>query len=75
MATYQGLPRFSNVSFEAAYPFGQVNLETPQIPMKVRMKSFNPLIPGDADNSSIPMAVIDLEQWIKANWKQQFSLS
>jgi len=61
MATNHGLPRFENVSFDAAYPFGQVNLSTPQIPLKVKIKAFNPLIPGDVDNSSIPLAVIDFE--------------
>ncbi len=61
VATNHGLPRFSEAGFEAAYPFGQVSLATPQIPVMVKIKSFNPLIPGDADNSSIPMAVIDFE--------------
>ena len=61
VATNHGLPRFENVSFDAAYPFGQVNLSTPQLPLEVKMKAFNPLIPGDVDNSSIPMAVLDFE--------------
>jgi non-lysosomal glucosylceramidase len=56
-----GLPRFTDASFDAAYPFGQVNLQTPQVPISVKIKAFNPLIPGDIDNSSIPMAVIDFE--------------
>ncbi len=61
VATNHGLPRFENVSFDAAYPFGQVNLNTPQLPLDVTMKAFNPLIPGDVDNSSIPMAVLDFD--------------
>jgi len=61
IATNHGLPRFSEASFDAAYPFGQVNLKTPQIPVSARMKAFNPLIPGDIDNSSLPLAVIDYE--------------
>ncbi len=61
IATNHGLPRFNEVSFEAAYPFGQVNLTTPQIPVKVKIKAFNPLIPGDVGNSSIPVAVLDFE--------------
>ena len=52
-STNHGLPRFDEVSFEAAYPFGQVNLITPQIPVSVKIKAFNPLIPGDIDNISI----------------------
>lgn len=61
VATNHGFPRFEEVSFEAAYPFGQVSLQTPQVPLKVKMKGFNPLIPCDTGNSSIPLAVIDFE--------------
>lgn len=61
IATNHGLPRFKESSFEAAYPFGQVNLSLPELPVQIRIKSFNPLIPGDIDNSSIPVAVIDFE--------------
>lgn len=74
LATNHGLPRFKEVSFEAAYPFGQVNLKTPQIPIEVKIKAFNPLIPGDIDNSSIPMAVIDFELTNTTNKEISFSV-
>ncbi len=74
VATNHGLPRFKSSSFDAAYPFGQVNLSTPQIPVKVRIKSFNPLIPGDIDNSSIPMAVLDFELTNTSDKEVLFSL-
>jgi len=61
VATNHGLPRFSEVSFETAYPYGQVNLKTPQVPVSVKIKSFNPFIPGNIDDSSIPVAVLDFE--------------
>lgn len=61
IATNHGLPRFSENSFDASYPFGRVNLQTPQIPVDVKIKAFNPLIPGDIDNSSIPVAILDFE--------------
>jgi uncharacterized protein (DUF608 family) len=61
VARNHGFPRFENVTFEAAYPFGTVNLETPQLPIRVKVKAFNPLIPADIDNSSIPVAIIDFE--------------
>lgn len=56
-----GLPRFEGAIFEAAYPFGQVSLSSVHVPLEVKVKSFNPLIPGNIDDSSIPMAVIDVE--------------
>lgn len=52
------LPRFRNCSFEAAYPLGQVLLSDPNVPLDVRFQAFNPLIPGDTDRSSIPVAVL-----------------
>lgn len=74
VATNHGMPRFSDVNFEAAYPFGQVNLSTPQLPVMVKIKSFNPLIPGDIDNSSIPMAVVDFELTNTSGREIQFSI-
>jgi len=53
-----GLPRFRNCSFAAAYPLGQVMLSDIDVPVDVRIKAFNPLIPGDAEASGIPMAVL-----------------
>jgi non-lysosomal glucosylceramidase len=74
IATNHGLPRFSEVSFETAYPFGQVNLETKQVPVNVKIKSFNPFIPGDIDNSSIPMAVLDFELTNETSKEVSFSI-
>ncbi|MFD1140285.1 GH116 family glycosyl-hydrolase [Larkinella insperata] len=56
-----GFPRFTDASFEAAYPLGQVNLSDPKMPVRVRIKGFNPFVPGDADASGIPMAVLAYE--------------
>jgi uncharacterized protein (DUF608 family) len=53
-----GLPRFRRASFAAAYPFGQVLLFDPDVPVDVRLEAFNPLIPGNADDSGIPIAVL-----------------
>jgi non-lysosomal glucosylceramidase len=52
------LPRFRHGEFHAAYPFGQVLLSDPDLPVDVRVEAFNPLIPGDADASGIPVAVL-----------------
>jgi non-lysosomal glucosylceramidase len=57
-APNHGLPRFRSCSFDAAYPFGQVNLHDPGVPLDVRIEAFNPLVPGDADRSGIPVAVL-----------------
>ena len=58
VAPNHGLPRFGRCTFAAAYPFGQVLLDDPLVPLGVRIEAFNPLIPGDADDSGIPVAVL-----------------
>jgi len=58
---HHGFPRFAKVSFEAAYPFGQVSLSDEAMPVKVRIKGFNPLIPCNSEDSGIPVAVLSYE--------------
>ncbi len=58
---HHGLPRFAHASFDAAYPLGQVHLWDEQLPVKVTVKGFNPLVPGDADASGLPIAVLAYE--------------
>lgn len=53
-----GLPRFAEGSFEAAYPFGRVHLADPDVPLEVTVGAMNPLVPGDADASGIPLALL-----------------
>lgn len=56
-----GLPRFSSASFATAYPFGQVFLKDSNLPVKVTVGAYNPLIPGNPKDSGIPMAIITYE--------------
>jgi len=53
-----GLPRFRKCEFHAAYPFGQVLLSDPNVPLDVRIEAFNPLVPADADASGMPVAIL-----------------
>lgn len=56
-----GFPRFAEVSFDASYPVGIVNLSDKTMPVAVRIIGFNPLVPGDADASGLPLAVLTYE--------------
>lgn len=58
---HHGMPRFANAEFDAAYPFGQVHLSDPDLPVAVTVKGFNPLVPTDADASGLPVAVLSYE--------------
>jgi uncharacterized protein (DUF608 family) len=60
-ATNPGLPCFRECSFDASYPFGQVNLADPALPVKVRLRAFNPLVPADLESSAIPVAILIYE--------------
>ena len=45
----------------AAYPFGQVTLTAKDLPVKVRVKAFNPFVPGDSEASSLPVMALAYE--------------
>ena len=54
-----GLPRFSRASFSARFPFATVMLEDTVLPVSVQIVGWSPFIPGDADNSSLPVAALE----------------
>ncbi len=53
-----GFPRFKKTTFAAAYPLAQIDFGNNDLPFEVRLEAFNPMIPGDEANSSIPVAVL-----------------
>jgi non-lysosomal glucosylceramidase len=55
-APLAGLPRFARCEFQASYPFGRVVLSDPGFPVEVAVTAFNPLVPGDAEASGLPLA-------------------
>lgn len=58
--TLCGMPHFKNVKFDGKFPIATLTFEDENFPAKVIMKAFNPFIPLDADNSSIPAAFFDI---------------
>lgn len=52
-----GLPRFGEVTFAAAYPFAHLTFTDPDLPIRVSLEAFNPLIPHDSEASGLPVAV------------------
>lgn len=53
-----GFPRFGSCRFAAAYPFAQVELSDASVPVRATLEAMNPLVPGDADASGIPAALL-----------------
>lgn len=53
-----GLPRFHDCSFSARFPFATVDLSDDAIPYTVKIEGYSPFIPGNADDSSLPVASV-----------------
>ncbi|HVZ55077.1 MAG TPA: GH116 family glycosyl hydrolase [Chitinophagaceae bacterium] len=54
-----GLPRFRDASFLPRFPFGYLDISDPDLPLSVRITGWSPFIPGDDDNSSLPVAALE----------------
>ena len=54
-----GLPHFPEVDFRGEYPLAELTFHDDTFPGKVRMRAFNPLIPTNDQDSSIPAAFFE----------------
>lgn len=54
-------PHFKKVKFDGKFPIATLTFEDDKFPAKVILKAFNPFIPFDADNSSIPAAFFEIK--------------
>ncbi len=54
-----GLPRFENAEFIARFPFGTVVLADEDIPLDIKITGWSPFIPGEANNSSLPVGSLE----------------
>ena len=50
-------PAMKALAFRGEYPFGWFDFEDPELPVKVSLETFNPLIPLNAKDSAIPCAI------------------
>lgn len=54
-----GLPHFAQVDFRGEYPLAELNFADENFPGKVTQRAFNPLIPTNDKDSSIPAAFFE----------------
>ncbi len=54
-----GFPHFDNATFETKFPFAKIKLVDDNIPMDVSISAWSPFIPGDEDNSSLPVGGLE----------------
>lgn len=73
VAPNHGLPRFKECRFHAAYPLGQVEFMDDNFLPEVTLKSYNPLIPADAESSGLP--VVAMSYLVKNPTDEAMSIS
>lgn len=56
-----GFPHFKYVEFDGEFPIAALNFKDDKFPANVKMTAFNPFIPNDSKNSSIPAAFFEIE--------------
>jgi uncharacterized protein (DUF608 family) len=54
-----GLPHCTEATFAARFPFGMVSLEDAALPVEIEITGWSPFTPGDADSSSLPVAMVE----------------
>ena len=70
-------PHFKNVEFNGEFPIASIDFNDEKFPANVNMMAFNPFIPGDSKNSSIPAAffVVEVENTTSENITYDIALS
>jgi len=58
-----GAPHFSEVEFKGEYPIANLRFKDDRFPGEVRITAFNPYIPLNDADSSIPAAFFEIEVW------------
>ncbi len=57
----QGFPHFEKNTFESEFPFARLVFSDEKFPGEVTLTAFNPFIPLNSDDSSIPAAFFEIE--------------
>ncbi len=59
--TMAGFPHFRDVCFKGTFPMAQLCLSEEGFPIVARLSAFNPFIPHNEDDSSLPAALFEWE--------------
>ncbi len=54
-----GLPHMAHADFTTRFPFAKIRMQDPAMPVSVELLGWSPFTPGDADNSSLPVAALE----------------
>lgn len=73
--TLAGFPHFEDVTFDGEFPLARLTFADKDFPAVVRLCAFNPFIPHDEYNSSLPAAFFEWEIENTANEAVRFALA
>ena len=73
--TLAGFPHFRNVEFCGEFPIAKLTFTDEDFPGKVILTAFNPFIPLNADDSSIPGAFFEIKVENRANDDTQYQVA
>lgn len=59
--TMAGFPHFRDVRFDGRFPVARLRLSEESFPIVARLTAFNPFIPHNEDDSSLPVAMFEWE--------------
>jgi uncharacterized protein (DUF608 family) len=62
-----GLPRFRNARFTTRFPFAEIDLSDSDLPLAVQLTGWSPFIPGDENNSGMPVGALEYRFTNKGN--------
>jgi uncharacterized protein (DUF608 family) len=57
-AQLSGLTRLESATFTGEYPLARISFRDRQLPVTVTLEAFTPIIPNDAEDSGLPVAVL-----------------
>ena len=59
--TLAGLKHFEDVEFSGEFPFAKIFYQDKKFPAKINLSAFNPFIPSNDKDSSLPTSIFDFE--------------
>jgi len=68
-----GVPHFEKTEFKGEFPLAEIKFIDDEVPLDVRLKAFNPFIPLNDKDSSIPAAIFIFE--VKNTYEKELDIS
>ncbi len=69
-----GFLHFKNAVFKGEFPIAELTFSDDEFPGDVKLLAFNPFIPSDAKNSSIPAAFFEIEVSNNTTFKTEYTV-